>query len=179
MRPSKGDYGEYYQKYIDLVPGDDIFRVLVEQNVESQNVLNSFSESKGNHSYAEGKWTVKEVIGHMMDVERIFAYRALCIARGETNPLPSMDQDTYVKNGNFNKRQLFDLNYEYRLIRESNILLFGSFDKSVLNNRGIASGYEVTVLALMYMTAGHEKHHLNVLLERYIWYLKWLYKLHP
>ena len=168
MRPSKGDYGEYYQKYIDLVPGDDIFRVLVEQNVESQNVLNSFSESKGNHSYAEGKWTVKEVIGHMMDVERIFAYRALCIARGETNPLPSMDQHTYVKNGNFNKRQLFDLNYEYRLIRESNILLFGSFDKSVLHCRGIASGYEVTVLALMWMTVGHEKHHLNILMERYM-----------
>lgn len=168
MRPSKGDYGDYYQKYIDLVPGDDIFRVLVEQNVESQNVLNSFSESKGNHSYAEGKWTVKEVIGHMMDVERIFAYRALCIARGDFNPLPSMDQDAYVKNGNFNKRQLFDLNYEYRLVRESNILLFGSFDKSVLTNRGIASGYEVTVLALMWMTAGHEKHHLNVLMERYM-----------
>jgi uncharacterized damage-inducible protein DinB len=168
MRPSKGDYGDYYQKYIDLVPGDDIFRVLVEQNVESQNVLNSFSESKGNHSYAEGKWTVKEVIGHMMDVERIFAYRALCIARGDSNPLPSMDQDVYVKNGNFNKRQLFDLNYEYRLVRESNILLFGSFDKNVLHNRGIASGYEVTVLALMWMTAGHEKHHLNVLMERYM-----------
>ena len=168
MRPVKGDYGEYYQTYIDLVKGEDIFRILVEQNMESQNVLNSFSESKGNHRYAEGKWTVKEVIGHMMDVERIFAYRALCIARGETNPLPSMDQDTYVKNGNFNKRQLFDLNYEYRLIRESNILLFGSFDKSVLHCRGIASGYEVTVLALMWMTVGHEKHHLNILMERYM-----------
>jgi hypothetical protein len=168
MRPSKGDYGEYYQRYIDLVNGDDIFRVLIEQNVESQNVLNSFSESKGNNSYAEGKWTVKEVIGHMMDVERIFAYRALCIARGESKPLPGMDQDIYVKHGNFNKRQLFDLNYEYRLIRESNILLFGSFDKSVYNNRGIASGHEVTVLALMYMTAGHEKHHLNILMERYM-----------
>lgn len=168
MRPSKGDYGEYYQRYIDLVNGDDIFRILIEQNVESQNVLNSFSESKGNNSYAEGKWTVKEVIGHMMDVERIFAYRALCIARGESKPLPGMDQEIYVKNGNFNKRQLFDLNYEFRLIRESNILLFGSFDKSVYNNRGIASGHEVTVLALMYITAGHEKHHLNILMERYM-----------
>jgi hypothetical protein len=79
MRPVKGDYGEYYQKYIDLVKGDDIFRILVEQNMESQNVLNSFSESKGNHRYAEGKWTVKEVIGHMMDVERIFAYRAFVL----------------------------------------------------------------------------------------------------
>lgn len=168
MRPTKGDYGEYYQSYIDLVKGDDIFRILVEQNMESQNVLNSFSENKGNHKYAEGKWTVKEVIGHMMDVERIFAYRALCIARGETTPLPSMNQDVYVANGKFNKRQLFDLNYEYRLLRESNILLYGGFDKSVLQNRGIASGYEVTVLALMFMTAGHEKHHLNVLMERYI-----------
>ncbi|MBK7499384.1 MAG: DinB family protein [Ignavibacteriales bacterium] len=168
MRPAKGDYGEYYQKYVDLVKGDDIFRILVEQNMDSQNVLNSFSESKGNYKYAEGKWTVKEVIGHMMDVERIFAYRALCIARGETNPLPGMDQDMYVSNGNFNKRQLFDLNYEYRLLRESNILLFGGFDKSVLQNKGTASGYEVTVLALMFMTVGHEKHHLNVLMERYI-----------
>lgn len=168
MRPAKGDYGEYYQKYVDLVKGDDIFRILVEQNMDSQNVLNSFSESKGNYKYAEGKWTVKEVIGHMMDVERIFAYRALCIARGETNPLPGMDQDMYVSKGNFNKRQLFDLNYEYRLLRESNILLFGGFDKSVLQNKGTASGYEVTVLALMFMTVGHEKHHLNVLMERYI-----------
>lgn len=168
MRPAKGDYGEYYQKYIDLVKGEDIFRILVEQNMDSQNVLNSFSESKGNYKYAEGKWSVKEVIGHMMDVERIFAYRALCIARGETNQLPGMDQDMYVSNGNFNKRQLFDLNYEYRLLRESNILLFGGFDKSVLQNKGTASGYEVTVLALMFMTVGHEKHHLNVLMERYI-----------
>jgi hypothetical protein len=104
----------------------------------------------------------------MMDVERIFAYRALCIARGETKPLPGMDQDMYVTNGNFNKRQLFDLNYEYRLLRESNILLFGGFDKSVLLNRGNASGYDVTVLALMFMTAGHEKHHLNILMERYM-----------
>ena len=168
MRPAKGDYNEYYQGYIDLIKGDDIFRILFEQNLESQNILNSFSESKGNYKYAEGKWTVKEVVGHMMDVERIFAYRALAIARGETKPLPGMDQDIYVKNGFFNKRQLFDLIYEYRLVRESNILLFGSLDKSVLHNRGIASGYEVTVLALMYMTDEHKKHHLNVLIERYI-----------
>lgn len=167
MRPAKGDYAEYYQPYIDAVMGDDILRILIEQNLESQNILNSFSESKGNYRYAEVKWTVKEVIGHMMDVERIFAYRALAISRGETKPLPGMDQDIYVKNGNFSKRQLFDLIYEFRLLRESNILLFGSFDNSVLQNRGIASGFEVTVLALMYITAGHEKHHLNILSEKY------------
>ena len=168
MRPVKGDYGEYYQPYIDLVKGDDIFRILVEQNLESQNVLNSFSEIKGNYRYAEGKWTVKEVVGHLMDVERIFAYRALCIARGETKPLPGMDQNIYAANGYFNKRQLIDLNYEYRLLRESSILLYGGLDKSVLQNRGNASGHEITVLALMFMTAGHEKHHLTVLTERYM-----------
>lgn len=168
MRPVKGDYAEYYQPYIDLIQGDDIFRVLVEQNLESQNVLNSFPESKGNFSYAEGKWTVKEVIGHLMDTERVFAYRAMCIARGETKPLPSMEQDDYVKNGNFNNRQLFDLIYEYRLIRESNILLFGSFDKSVLKNKGNVNGNITTVLAMIFMTAGHEKHHLNILMERYM-----------
>ena len=167
MRPAKGDYADYYQPYIDIIKGEDIFRILIEQNLESQNILNSFSESKGNYTYAKWKWTVKEVVGHLMDVERIFAYRALAIARGENKPLPGMDQDIYVKNGNFNKRKLFDLNYEYRLLRESNILLFGGFDKSVLQNRGMASGYEVTVLALMYMTVGHEKHHLNILSERY------------
>ena len=168
MRPSKGDYSEYYQQYIDQVKGDDIFRILIEQNLESQNILNSFSESKGNYNYAEGKWTVKQIIGHLMDVERIFAYRALCIARGEKQSLPGMDQNLYVANGNFNKRQLFDLNYEYRLLRETNVLLFGSFDKSTLQNRGTASGYEVTVLALMFMTVGHEKHHLKVLTEKYM-----------
>ncbi|MDT3694917.1 MAG: DinB family protein [Ignavibacterium sp.] len=168
MRPVKGDYAEYYQPYIDLIKGDDIFRVLVEQNLESQNILNSFPESKGNFSYAEGKWTVKEVIGHLMDVERVFAYRTLCVARGETKPLPSMEQDDYVKNGNFNNRQLFDLIYEYRLVRESNILLFGSFDKSVLQNKGNVNGNVTTVLALIFMIAGHEKHHLNILMERYM-----------
>ncbi len=167
MRPAKGDYAEYYQPYINLIKGDDIFRTLVEQNLESQNILNSFPESKGNFSYAKGKWSVKEVIGHLMDVERVFAYRALCIARGETKSLPSMEQDDYVKNGNFNNRQLFDLIYEYRLIRESNILLYGSFDKSVLNNKGNINGFDTTVLALIFITAGHEKHHLNILMEKY------------
>ncbi len=167
MRPGKGDYHEYYQHYIDLVKGDDIFRIFIEQNLESQNILNSFPESKGTYSYAEGKWTIKEVIGHLIDIERIFACRALSIARGDKQDLPNVDQDLYVNNGNFNKRLLFDLNYEFRLLRETNILLFGSFDKSILHNRGVVNGNEVTVLALMFMTAGHEKHHLKILNERY------------
>jgi hypothetical protein len=168
MRPAKGDYSEYYQQYIDLIKGDNILAILEENNKYAQNILNSFPQNRGDYKYAEGKWTVKEVVGHLMDVERIFCYRALSIARGEKKSLPGFDQDEYVRSGNFNNRQLFDLTYEYRLIRESSILLFRSFDQSVLQNRGISNGNEVTVLALMFMTAGHEKHHLNVLKEKYM-----------
>lgn len=85
MRPAKGDYGEYYQRYIDLVKGDDILKILADNNLYAQNVLNSFPQSKGSYRYAEGKWTIKEVVGHLMDTERIFCYRALAIARGEKN----------------------------------------------------------------------------------------------
>lgn len=168
MRPAKGDYAEYYQSYIDLVDGDDIIKMLMEDNLYAQDILNSFPQNKGNYRYAPGKWTVKEVVGHIMDVERIFCYRALSIARGETKPLPGFDQDKYVISGNFNDRPLYDLTYEYRIVRESTILLFQSFDNSVLQNRGSANGHDVTVLALMYMTAGHDKHHLNILKERYL-----------
>lgn len=168
MRPAKTDYAEYYQKYIDLIEGDDIIHILVSLNNEASDVFNSFPQSKGNFSYAEGKWTVKEVTGHMMDTDRIFAYRALAIARGEKQSLPSFDQNEYVKNGKFSNRELSDLTYEYRLVRESNLLMFKGFDQSVYSNRGIAAGNEVTVLALMWMIAGHQKHHLNMLRQKYL-----------
>lgn len=168
MRPKKGDYAEHYQQYIDLVEGNDVIGMLTDNNLYAQNILNSFPQSKGNYRYAEGKWTIKEVVGHILDTERIFCYRALAIARGEKKPLPGFDQDQYVINGKFNDRPLHDLTYEYRLVRESTILLFRSFDQSVLQNRGVASGNEVTVLALMFMTAGHERHHLNILKEKYL-----------
>ncbi len=168
MRPTKGDYSEYYQQYIDLVEGDDIIKILLENNLLVQDILNSFPQSKGNYRYAEGKWTVKEVIGHMMDVDRIYCYRTLSIARGEKGTLPGFDQDQYVLNGNFNNRDLYDLTYEYRLIRESAILLFRSFDSSVLQNKGNVNGSNITVLALMFIIVGHERHHLNILKERYL-----------
>jgi uncharacterized damage-inducible protein DinB len=168
MRPAKTDYADYYQKYIDLIEGEDIIQVLVKLNHKASDVFNSFPQNKGDYSYAEGKWTVKEVTGHMMDTDRIFAYRALAIARGEKQPLPSFDQDEYVRNAKFNSRNLSDLTYEYRLVRESNIIMFRGFDQSVLSNRGIAAGNEVTVLALMWMIAGHQKHHLQILREKYL-----------
>ena len=168
MRPEHGDYAPYYETYIKLIEGDDILKILNDQSKKTQDVLNSFSEHKGNFRYADGKWTVKEVVGHLLDTERVFAYRALCIARGEKKSLPGFEQDDYVNEGNFNRRELFEMNYEFRLLRESNLLLFRSFTPEMLKKRGFANETSVTVLAILYMIAGHEKHHMKILKEKYM-----------
>lgn len=168
MRPNSSDYADYYNGYVNLVEGDDIIKVLYEQNKKTQDILNSFSEHKGNYRYADGKWTVKEVVGHLVDTERVFAYRALCIARGEKKSLPGIEQDDYVMEGNFNSRELFDLIYEFRLLRESNLLLFKSFTPEMLQRKGFANEFSISVLAILFIIAGHEKHHLNILEERYM-----------
>lgn len=167
MRPNKNDYDPYYEVYLNLVEGDDVNKILSMQSIDTQEILNSFPNAMGDFSYQPGKWSVKEVIGHLIDTERVMAYRAMCIARGEKQSLPGFNQDEYVKAGNFNKRDLLDLIYEFRLLRESNMLLARGLDKEVFNNRGIANNKEVTVLALFYIIAGHEKHHMNILVERY------------
>ena len=167
MRPNKNDYAPYYEGYISLVEGNDIFKILVSQSIKTQEVLNSFPKAMGDFTYQPGKWTVKQVIGHLIDTERVMAYRAMCIARDEKQSLPGFDQDDYVKAGNFNKRDLFDLVYDFRLLRESNMLLAKGLDKEVFSKRGVANNNEVTVLALFYIIAGHEKHHMNILVDRY------------
>lgn len=167
-RPSKKDYAEYYHKYVQEIEDDNIIEVLEKQLNTTLELFKNIPEEKGNYAYAEGKWSIKEVLGHCIDTERIFAYRALCIARREKQPLPGMEQDDYAKEGEFNNRTLKDLLDEYELIRKSNIILFKSFRQKVLQNRGIASGNEVTVLGLMFIIAGHELHHIKVLKE---WYL--------
>ena len=167
MNPKPDTYDPYFERYVKLVEGDDILKILSDQNKATQEVLNSFSEHKGNYRYADGKWTVKEVVGHLLDTERIFAYRALCIARGEKKSLPGFEQDDYVATGNFNSRDLAGLNYEFRLLRESNLLLFKSFTAEMLERKGFSDISAISVIAILYIIAGHEKHHMNVLLERY------------
>ncbi len=168
MRPDPGDYAPYYETYVKLIEGDDILKILNEQGKRTQDILNSFSEHRGNFRYADGKWTVKELVGHLLDSERVFAYRALCIARGEKKSLPGFEQNDYVMEGNFNRRELFDLNYEFRLLRESNLLLFRSFTPEMMQRKGFANETTVSVLALIFIIAGHEKHHMNVLREKYM-----------
>ena len=167
MRPSEKDYAPYYKGYISQIKGDDILNILEEQLNTATKIFSSIPEEKGSHAYAEGKWSVKEVMGHMIDTERIFAYRALCIARGEKESLPGMEQDDYVKEAGFNKRSLKDLANEFTFVRKSNLALFNSFSEKELNKRGIASNNEVTVRAILFIIAGHGMHHIKILKEKY------------
>lgn len=168
MRPNPGDYNPYFEQYIKLVAGDDIIKILYKQNRKTLKLLNSISDYKGNYRYADGKWTIKEIVGHLVDAEKILAFRALCLARGEKKSLPGYDHNEYVKTGNFNSRELADLTFELKLARESNIVTFKSFSKEMLHAKGIANEASVTVLALLFIIAGHEKHHVNVLEEKYL-----------
>jgi hypothetical protein len=167
MRPEENDYNPYYKNYIAKVTGDDPVTAMEEGIREIKDFFNNVGEVKAGKPYGEGKWTYKETLGHIIDSERVMAYRSLCIARGETKPLPGFEQDDYVKNGNFNQMSLDKLIEEYAAVRHSSILLFRSFSPDVMNNRGIANEFPVTVLALGFIIAGHELHHLSVLKDYY------------
>jgi hypothetical protein len=168
MRPEHGDYAEYYYRYIILVEGEDIVKVLENQLQSFENFYSSITEEQGNFGYADGKWTIKEVIGHVIDTERIMAYRALAIAREEKQSLPGFEQDDYVAIGNFTERNLEELINEYKTLRVSNIAMFKSFSDEEFNRKGTASENKVSVIALAFIIAGHELHHLNILKERYL-----------
>ena len=166
-RPEANEYAEYYGKYIAKVPGTDVLGVLESQRLQVLQLFAGRSERDGNFRYASDKWTIKEVLGHVTDAERIFAYRALRIARGDQTPLASFEQDDYVKNGGFASRTLADLVEEFGAVRGASVALFRSFDNAAWSKRGVASQKEVTVRALGFITAGHQIHHRVILEEQY------------
>lgn len=168
MRPQQGDYAQFYDSYINLVEGDDIVKVLEKQLQTSEKFFSSITEEQSNFSYADGKWTVKEVIRHVIDTERIMAYRALAFARGEKQSLPGYEQDDYIASSDTAERRIEDLQSEYRNLRASNIVLFKSFGEKELIRKGTAAGSKVSVLSLAFIIAGHELHHINVLKEKYL-----------
>lgn len=167
MRPEPEEYGDYYQEYIEQVGPGEILEILKDQMHETYTLINSLTAKQAGYRYAEGKWTVKEVLGHMIDSERIFAYRGLCFARNETKPLPGFDQDAYVEDGNFNDRSTQSLGDEYFSLRNATIVLFDSFSEETLLKRGTANDATFSVRSLAYIIAGHERHHLNVLRDKY------------
>jgi len=168
VRPQPTDYAAHYEKYVSLVPGTDILGVLEAQRMLTRQLLGARSEREGNFRYAPDKWTVKEVVGHLADSERIFAYRALRISRGDKTPIEGFEQDDYVKNGGFNDRTLADLAEEFAQVRSATLVLFHGLGGDAWQRRGIANKNEVTVRALAYIIAGHELHHRRVLEENYL-----------
>ena len=167
VRPQAGEYAPYYEKYISLVPGNDVLGAMEAQRLLMLQLFAAHSERDGNFRYAADKWMVKEVLGHVNDSERVFAYRALCIARGEQNQLPGFEQDDYVRTGKFGERTLASLGEEFAHIRNSSIALFRSLGKEAWQRRGTANKNEVTVRALAFIIAGHELHHRLILEDRY------------
>ena len=167
-RPQADEHEAYYGKYIALVPDGDLVSMLRDQNVETVRLLRGVSASKADFAYAPGKWTVKEVVGHMIDAERIFAYRALRFARGDATDLPGFDENSYVPNGRFNSRTLADLLDELEVVRASTIHLAKHLDEEALTRRGTANRAGVTVRALIYIIAGYERHHVGLLRDRYL-----------
>ncbi|MGB7731450.1 MAG: DinB family protein [Candidatus Acidiferrum sp.] len=167
-RPQQGDYALYYEKYVALVPSGDFLEILLNQQRDLVRLLSPLTEEQAEFRYAPGKWSVKEVLGHISDTERIFAYRMLRIARGDQTPLASFEQDGYIQNGNFSVRKIADLLHEFSTVREATISLVRSLDDAAWLRRGNASQKEVSVLALAFVIAGHERHHRVLLEERYL-----------
>ncbi len=168
IRPQKDEYNPYYESYINKVTDDDVIRFLDDQLKRLISLFSSVPEEKENYSYAENKWSIKEVLGHLNDSERVFAYRVLCISRGEKKPLPGFEQNDYVEKANFNDWKLQDLINEFKLQRESNLLLFKHFKDEDFDNRGTASEYPVTVRAILFIIAGHTEHHLDIIKTKYL-----------
>ncbi|MES2446501.1 MAG: DinB family protein [Bacteroidota bacterium] len=165
-RPQIQEYPEAFSNYINLVEGD-VMEILTNQISDFANFLNNLVE-KADYAYAPGKWTIKELVGHMIDTERIMIYRLTCFARNEKAPLPGFDEDHYVANANFSARSLFNLSEEFAQLRKSNLFLFDSLSEEELNRVGNASGKSISVRAMVYMLAGHVIHHTKIIKERYL-----------
>ncbi|PEO34402.1 DinB family protein [Bacillus toyonensis] len=166
-RPGTNEYNPYYSTYIKLVPDGDIIHILEQQMKETNLLLKDISDSEGHFRYAPNKWSIKEVIGHIADTERIMAYRLLSIARGETAELPGYNDDMYVLRAAFDKQSMQDLLTNLTVVRQSTVHLLKSLDKDAWLQRGIANNSEVTVRALANIIAGHELHHRQIIKVRY------------
>lgn len=166
-RPGPGENATYYDTYLARVPDGDVLARLAEQNRRLIAGLAGLGEEKAGFRYAPGKWSVKEVVGHLMDAERVFAYRALRFARADLTPLPGFDEDAWMPAARFDARPLAALLEEYAAVRAATLALFRSFDGAALTRIGTANGNPMSVRALAWVLAGHEIHHAGVLRERY------------
>jgi len=168
LRPVSGEYAPDYEGYISVVPAGDIIQTIEKQTAETSRLLSTIEESRGSFRYAEGKWSIKEVIGHVIDCERVFSYRVLRFSRNDATALPGFEQDDYVKYARSDARTIADLAREYSAVRESTLALLRSLDEDAWSRRGTSNENPVSVRALAFIIAGHERHHVEVLKERYL-----------
>jgi uncharacterized damage-inducible protein DinB len=167
-RPQTGEFASDYQRYIDLATEDDVVAALDAQSHETATLLGGISEEQASHRYEPGKWSVKQLVGHIVDSERIFAYRALRIARGDTTPLPGFDQEPYVANAGSDDRPISELVEELAAVRRANVMMLRAFPAEAWSRVGRASDNPISVRALVFIILGHERHHLRILRERYL-----------
>ena len=165
--PDPEEYASYYGRYISLVQGADVLRTLDSQRRQMLLLLSGRDEAEGDFRYASGKWSAKELLGHVCDTERIFAYRALRIARGDRTPIEGFEQDDYVRNGPFARAPLAEIIEDYIAVRRATITLLRNLDETAWSRRGVANQNEISVRALAYIIAGHELHHRRILEEKY------------
>ena len=166
-RPGTDEYAPFYQTYVAKVPNDNLV-ALLEAGAGELDRLFDLPEARGNHAYAPGKWSLKEVLGHLIDAERVFSYRALVFGRGDAGPLPPFDENAWIPESGFGARTLADLRAEFRAVRAATVSLFAHFPPEAPTRTGVASGKTVSVRALGYIIAGHALHHAAVVRERYL-----------
>lgn len=167
LRPSKDEYNAYYERYVGLVPEGKICDILGQSEKDTSELFSKLTEDQGNYRYAPGKWSLKEVLGHITDNERIMSYRLLRIARGDQTPLSSYDQDSLMSGASFDAWSLPELLEDYMAVRRATLTLLRGLSEEAWSRKGIVNGSESTPAAWAYIIAGHELHHLNVIREKY------------
>ncbi len=166
-RPEPSEYADFYAGYVAALPSGDILEILEGQKDQLSHLAGIVAPDRETFRYAPGKWSVREIVGHLIDAERVFSYRALCFSRGDETPLPGFDENFYVANADFDSRTLQSLLEELTLLRSANVLLFRSLAPEDLARVGVANTHPVSVRALAFILAGHLQHHFNVLRDRY------------
>src|SRR5436305_11080299 len=167
--PATDEYAPAFADYVGRVADhEDVVEVLTSQLDQVVALIRGIPERRGDYRYAPGKWSIKEVVGHLMDTERVFCYRALAFARADANPLPGFDEKAWVPPGRFDARPLKDLAAELEAVRRATIALFSGLDADALERRGTANNNPITVRALAWIIVGHERHHVGIVRERYL-----------
>jgi hypothetical protein len=167
-RPARSEYDPYYEGYVSLVPEDEIIPTLENQMDEYSKLFEKVPDERGTFAYEDGKWTVKELLSHVIDGERMFGYRAFRIARGDKTPIEGFEQDGYIENSHANRRPIVELIEEFSLLREANLMFFENLEDEDWTRTGTANNVEISVRSLAWIMVGHVRHHVAILKERYL-----------